>query len=76
MTQAHAKTIEACIKEKKNSRKNVLERGAKQMQKQKFYGKRTRAETVHTHARKEIHVMGNGNQKLLQCLLLLQQLCI
>lgn len=23
-----------------------------------------------THERKEIHVMGNGNQKLLQCLLL------
>lgn len=42
----------------------------KTTQKQKFYMAKN-PNLNRTHERKEIHVMGNGNQKLLQCLLLL-----
>lgn len=71
-THAHAKTIEACKKSSSN-RKNKQEQGGttreKTTQKQKFYMAKN-PNLNRTHERKEIHVMGNGNQKLLQCLLL------
>lgn len=77
-THAHAKTIEACKKRSNGSRKKNIPAGGRGKTERGLRSKskscicqRTRNRT-HTRKkeRKEIHVMGNGNQKLLQCLLL------